>query len=167
MEASMMISRTLWLALISIALATLSAGVYAELYRWVDENGKVHYSDTPPPPNVKQSKELRAPPSRKTLPAAAEDGDEGEKPDSYAEKEAEFRKRQVEKAEKQAELDREKEQAKTRKLNCDTARSQLAGLKSGGRISRINAQGEREYLDERDIEESIVRAQKSVSEWCN
>jgi hypothetical protein len=36
---------------------TISA---AEMYRWVDTNGKVHYTDTPPPPTAKsiQKKEL-------------------------------------------------------------------------------------------------------------
>ncbi len=37
--------KTLSLALI---LATASAGAAAQAYRWVDENGKVHYGDRPP-----------------------------------------------------------------------------------------------------------------------
>ena len=36
--------------LLSAAAATLSA---AQLYRWVDENGRTQYSDTPPPPSAK------------------------------------------------------------------------------------------------------------------
>lgn len=34
-----------WLITGALAIAAVSAG--AELYRWVDENGTVHYSDTP------------------------------------------------------------------------------------------------------------------------
>ena len=35
------------------ALATLAS---AQQYRWVDEQGKVHYTDTPPPPSAKDAK---------------------------------------------------------------------------------------------------------------
>ena len=40
------------------ALATLAG---AQQYRWVDEQGKVHYTDTPPPPSAKsaQKKNLK------------------------------------------------------------------------------------------------------------
>ena len=34
--------------------------VQADLYRWVDAEGKVHYSDQPPPANVKQVEKKKA-----------------------------------------------------------------------------------------------------------
>jgi hypothetical protein len=41
-----------------IALAALSGAVAAQTaYRWVDEQGKVHYSDQPPPPSARQAEE--------------------------------------------------------------------------------------------------------------
>jgi glutaredoxin len=47
------------LILVSIALAAASA--QAQQYRWVDEKGRVHYTDTPPPPSAKsaQKKNLK------------------------------------------------------------------------------------------------------------
>jgi glutaredoxin len=44
-----------------IALALLATTAVAQQYRWVDEKGKVHYSDTPPPPTAKntQKKNLK------------------------------------------------------------------------------------------------------------
>lgn len=45
-----------------VVLVLLFAGAVAqagELYRWVDERGVVSYSDRPPPPNVKQSQQLK------------------------------------------------------------------------------------------------------------
>ncbi len=33
---------------LALALTLLSTGVHAEIYRWVDENGKVHYGDKVP-----------------------------------------------------------------------------------------------------------------------
>ena len=33
--------------------------VHAETYRWVDSEGKIHYSDTPPPPSAKKIEQKR------------------------------------------------------------------------------------------------------------
>jgi glutaredoxin len=41
------------LPLALMALMLVAAGASAQLYRWVDQNGKVHYSDTPPPASAK------------------------------------------------------------------------------------------------------------------
>src|SRR3954469_8093356 len=39
-----------------IVLAMLAAGTaWAQQYRWVDEQGRVHYTDTPPPPSAKNA----------------------------------------------------------------------------------------------------------------
>lgn len=40
-------------ALIGFGLFAFSCIVQAQLYRWVDESGKVHYTDTRPPANAK------------------------------------------------------------------------------------------------------------------
>ena len=40
-------------AMLAVALAT------AQQYRWVDENGRVHYSDTPPPASAKDVQKKR------------------------------------------------------------------------------------------------------------
>ena len=158
----MMISRALWLALMS-AILFLSGVVHADLYRWVDENGKVHYTDTPPPSNARKSKRIQAPAGGGT---SADVEDRAQEAPSYVEKEAEFRKRQAEKAEQQAVRDREKQEAEARKSNCEAARSQLAGLQAGGRIARYNAQGERVILDEQEIQAGIANAQKEINAAC-
>ena len=40
-------------SVIFIALAAASSAAAAQIYRWTDENGKVHITDTPPPPGAK------------------------------------------------------------------------------------------------------------------
>lgn len=42
-----------------IALALFATTAYAETYRWVDQNGRVHYTDTPPPPTATQGEEKK------------------------------------------------------------------------------------------------------------
>lgn len=44
-----MISKAIIVAI--LAMATFSAE--AQLYRWTDESGKIHFTDTPPPPSAK------------------------------------------------------------------------------------------------------------------
>ena len=65
--------RTLSLALI---LATASAGAAAQAYRWVDENGKVHYGDRPP-----STANASVPGTRGAKPRTGEPVTPGMKPD--------------------------------------------------------------------------------------
>lgn len=39
------------------SLLAISLGVQAQTYRWVDQNGRVHYTDTPPPASAVKSEE--------------------------------------------------------------------------------------------------------------
>ena len=38
--------------LAGIALAVLCGGAAAQMYRWVDKDGRTHYTQTPPPPDA-------------------------------------------------------------------------------------------------------------------
>jgi Domain of unknown function (DUF4124) len=74
-----------------IALLAMSFSVSADIYKWVDANGKVHYSNTPPP-DVKGTKvkvEDPAPPTGPATPTATAD--------YWRQKDEAFRKRQDEK----------------------------------------------------------------------
>ena len=44
-----------------IGVMLAASAAWAQQYRWVDENGRVHYTDTPPPPSAKnaQKKNLK------------------------------------------------------------------------------------------------------------
>lgn len=47
-------------AVFLLALA-FAAPAAAELYRWTDSQGRVHYSDQPPPPEIKKMKRIAVP----------------------------------------------------------------------------------------------------------
>ncbi len=63
--------RTRSLVVLLLALATASAAAQ-QLYRWTDENGRVHITDTPPPPSAKgvQRKSLSSSPDTGQTPYA-------------------------------------------------------------------------------------------------
>jgi glutaredoxin len=64
-------SRARWLLALPVALLFTSA-VDAQLYRWTDEKGGVHVTDTPPPPNARsveqKSPRVEAAPGAPQLP---------------------------------------------------------------------------------------------------
>ncbi len=39
----------LFVTILTVALALVCSSVQAQAYRWVDKDGKVRYSDVPPP----------------------------------------------------------------------------------------------------------------------
>ncbi len=56
----------------AVAIALFAAGTAnAQLYRWTDPSGRVHFTDTPPPPNARnvQKKRVAPPPSEAAKPA--------------------------------------------------------------------------------------------------
>lgn len=160
-----------WLLLAMIGGAWLvSAPAGAETYKWTDADGKIHYSDQPPPANAKEQTTVKprkpSAPATSASPSASEKGETAAKPKSYVEQEAEFRKRQVETAEREAADKKKAAEAAEKKQNCEQARGQLKSLESGGRITRTNAQGEREYLNDAELAQEIERGKKSVDAWC-
>lgn len=153
-------------ALLLLILMALPLMAHAQVYKWRDANGKTIYSDVPPPGNVKQELIIGnkpvAPAVAAGAPAAASDPKK-----AAADKDAEARKRQVE-----AEAAKKKDEAKQAELeqrqqNCLKAKTNLQNYKIGGRLSRANEKGEREYLSDAEIANGKEQAQKEVDEFCN
>jgi len=164
-QEELIMLRVLVLALMLAA----AAGASAQLYRWVDKDGKVRYSDTPPT-GVKATT-LR-PPSGSTAPAPAPGSDAAAKdakkgPLTPAEQEADYRKRQME-AQKARDKDAQASRdALAKQDNCARARESLASLESGQRITRTAADGERYYIDDAQRAAEVDKARQSVGSWCN
>ena len=157
------------LLVLGLALA-FAAAASAQLYRWVDKDGKVRYTDTPPPAGVK-ARAIGAPPAapapeQTEAPAAAAKDAAPKGPLTPAEQEQAFRKRQMDaqKAAQKADAARKDEAAKQQ--NCERARDYLRMLESGQRVSRTNAQGEREYLEDAAREREIASARQDARDWC-
>lgn len=170
--------RVLTLALL---LAALPAS--AVLYKWVDQNGKVHYSDQPPPDGAKKSDVVNAPapgtpstakPSAETAnaaPSTAKPGGEGataarKGPKTPAEQEMEFRKRRLEAAEAEAKRKQDAQAADEKKRNCTQATARLAQLEGGGRVTKYGPNGETLYLSDSEIASELGEARKVADSWC-
>ena len=148
---------------LTLAMA-LSFAAFAQQYRWVDENGRVQYGDTPPP-GVKATP-LRAPatPPAAAAPAA---GTKSGKALTPSEQEAEYRKRQLEArkaADKAAAVDRDSTQNKE---NCARAQEYLRGLESGQRQARVDSAGERYFLDDAQVAQETAKTRQAVQQLCS
>ena len=144
----------------------------AQMYNWVDSNGKVHYSDKPPPSNIKTEK-MRIPAEASSTPAPSA-GKEGTQKDAaktgpkgLAEQEQAFRKRQAEAAKEQDEQARKEAEARDRAENCKRAKAALANLELGGRQTRIDAKGERVFLTDQEITQATAQARQEAAAACN
>lgn len=146
-----------------VSLLVVATSTSAGITRWVDANGKVHYSDQPPPATAKSQKQLDI----KTAPSAPQatpDKNDGEK--SLAERELEFRKRRVEAEEAVAKQAKDQAEAKRKQDNCAQARRQLQALQDGQKISHYDEKGERVFMEDSARPKAIQEAQQTVDSWC-
>lgn len=147
---------------IFMLLAT-TATAHAGVTKWVDSDGKVQYSDQPPPATVKSQKTLNIKTSPSVPKATSGSNGEGR---SIAEKELEFRKRQVKAEETAAKEVKDQEEAKRAKANCEQSRQQLQALQEGQRISKLDEKGERVFMEDSDRPQAINEAKQAVDSWC-
>jgi hypothetical protein len=181
--------------LMMVCALLLALPVAAEIYKWRDKDGRIRYTDTPPPPYAKQEsmggKPIAKPtgkvplspaaatPATTPAPAAtttpgkpAEVGQPGVVSDGKAEAEAESVEEAAEQRRRNAEAEKknkqEKEaQAKLKAENCKAARANMETYRQGGRVYKTNEQGEREYLGEADLQSGMAKAQDEINEYCN
>ena len=142
---------------LAIFLALASFGANAALIKWVDKQGMVHYSDSPPPPGV-QSQTLNIPDSSGSQGTQAASGVNGE-PSIYqqaAEVDKE-RKAEAEAAKKAAE---KRKHAEQEEQACNQARANLITLQSAPRIANYDANGNKYYLSDEAM------AQSQIDKYC-
>jgi len=142
-----------------IFLILCTAPAYAALYKWVDEQGNVHYSDQAPSGKTKSDTTLNIPNQPAATPAT-------NTAKSWQEKDLEYKKRQAAAAEAEAKQQKEAQDAKAKTTNCEQAKNNLARLKIGGRIFTYDDKGNRSYMDDAQRAKATADAQKSISDWC-
>jgi hypothetical protein len=128
------------------------------MYKWVDEKGVTHFSQTPPPAGQEA---VRVAPRVAAPPAA------GPRPDdasSWRTKEMEFRRRQVERARQEDAAAKAREQ---RAKECVRARQRLASLEEERRVYRRDDRGNRVYLSDEERAEATVEQRRRVREACD
>lgn len=143
---------------IGVILMLLSGTVFGQLYKCVSPSGTVEYASVCPPGTKQEKTGIRNAPA----PSSS-----AEPQKSIAERDADFRKRQLEKQDAAAKQDKKTAEDEQRQRSCDSARSYLASLKSGARISRTDPKtGERVFLEDQDYSREAADAQRAVDANC-
>lgn len=150
--------------LIPILFLLAAAPAHAQVFKWVDASGNVHYSDQAPPASTTGTKKLNV--QSQTTSPTEQQGTKASSGKSISEKEMDFRKRRVESEEAAAKQSKAEAEAKLREQNCAQSRGNLRSLQEGRRITKYNDAGERTQLDDNARVQEIARAQKDVETWC-
>lgn len=144
-----------------IFLLLTSVAAHAALNKWIDAEGKVHYSDTPP--TDAKAKTLRSFTSAEDNTPASEVS----APKSLAEKDVEWKKSQKAKEEAAQKAAVEQENATIKLKNCEIARTNLTVLENSSSIPTYDEKGERIMMDDSSRRKRTEEARKSVSSYCS
>jgi len=152
--AAVVAAASLWLA----APAAASA-----VYKWVDPQGHVHYSDRPPPPEGKLLSIEDAPHGRPTTDRVAN----APGPASSAPPPAGAAKPQATAAaQTQLKAAVAEDVATTREQQCKDAKSRYDNYVRSRRLFKEGPDKERIYLSDAEIEAARVNAKREVDEFC-
>lgn len=162
---------------LALACGTVAAASGSS-WLWLDKDGRKVFSDRPPPPEVPEKDILKRPLLRETAPAPAALGaapvaapgggstGPGAPAQSGIDKALQEKRKAAESAEAAKRKADEDRNAQIRAENCTRAMQAKSGLDAGGRMSRINENGERVYLDEAGIAAESARLQGIIAENC-
>lgn len=148
-----------------------AAGLAQAQWGWRDTNGRLIFSDQPPPASV-PDKDIVRQPSLPRLPApAAAPAPESAKAASTPrpagqDKELEVKKKQADEAAAAKKKADDDKLARDRADNCARAQQAKATYDSGVRIARTNAQGEREIIDDATRAAETRRLEGIIASDC-
>jgi hypothetical protein len=143
-----------------ILLLLASANSFADINKWVDDQGRVHYSDQPPPPDA------RTEALRSGSIAGSASGVAGTGEPTFVQQEAALKRAQQAQQADAAKAAAKQETTDALKANCEAAQENLRSLQSGARMMDINASGERYYLDDSQRQQRINKVQQDISNLC-
>ncbi len=148
----------IWLA--TIVFATSLAGAWpaqaAKLYKWVDDQGNITYSEKKPPDVQAETIRLRS--------ATLDAGGAQEKLDALNER-AEEQQKDREFADNAATATAERNERMA--SNCKIARENMRILQTTSRIQDKDSNGEPYFLDEAGIQAKMKATQAQIDSNCN
>ena len=163
--------------LIGALLISLSAGTAAQ-WQWVDKDGRKIFSDRGPGSEIPEKNILKRPAGSK-LPGSLQSVSPAAEPDPSAtpvamptpkdagvDKNLETKKKQAEAAEAAKNKAEDDRIARTKAENCRLAKQSKTTFDSGVRVSRTNASGEREFLDDAARVAEVQRLQGIINNDC-
>lgn len=129
---------------------------HADVYRWVDEEGGVHFSDRP-----------KSHPSAEKIEIKTDTVHQ----DPNQQKRLKYQQHllsviEEERKIKQKKLAEKKKRKEEKKKSCKKARKTLDEYLTSGQLYNINKDGSKFYLSDDEREQEIKKAKEVVKYWC-
>jgi len=130
-----------------------------EIYKWVDDQGNVHYGDRPTASN---QAEVVALTYRRT-----DSGSVQKRVAAQGEAETAREEKRAARAEEKQAAEAAAAEAEAKQKRCETYRARLEKFVQSRRLYREDEQGEREYLDETQTNAARQRVEELIAENCS
>lgn len=143
-------------AFVLFLLSVSAAG--AQVYKWTDEQGRVHYGDKPPEQGARTMQVDPGSASNSPVPSDAERRDKTRRLlRAYDEERRIKQQREQQHAAREAE----------RKKRCARARDRLRSYTHAGGLYELDDQGNRRFLSDERRQQAEARAAQDVDKWCD
>ena len=155
-------TRLFWLfpLFLSVTMAWATTAWSAQVYRYVDDEGNVSYSDRPQSETAESVfVAAQRPPSLPSRMAPERTADDGSGEAASAEDDGEIQRELREPT--------PEERAEDRARNCAIAQERAERYAVSHRLYRETPDGEREYLDDAQLTEARTQAVADVEKWCD
>ncbi|MCI0399882.1 MAG: DUF4124 domain-containing protein [Gammaproteobacteria bacterium] len=143
------------LPIVVLLCAFASSPLNSGVYKWVDEEGQVHYGQYPPPGQ-------QAEPIKPPAPVNSEDAIK-----ALQEQQKQLDTSREERAKKAEEERKAAEQKAAQERNCQAAKKNLTGLQDRSRVRQQYGSDEWVILPEEEHQALIKKAQADVDKYCN
>ena len=130
----------------------------AEIYKWVDDNGQVHYSEQAPD-SKRSSKEIHIQKHRPQAPLISPEQRRQQR-DNLLRAFDEERQLRNEAKEK-----KEQDEARSRR-NCIRARDKLKNYERASVLYNLDEQGERVYFSDAQRSRAVANLKSQIKKWC-
>lgn len=144
--------------LLLLALLVCSYPASAEVYRWVDAQGRVQYSDRPDSDKA----EIVGVTSRRSDPTVIAQRGEAER----ERRQQATTQQQQQRSEQAAATTVRRDVDAFRDEQCKKAQDQYKVAIESQRLYRVGKDGEREYLNDAELSEARINAKKAVDDYC-
>jgi len=133
----------------------LSASIsYAEIYKWVDEQGKVHYGDKP----VDNSE---------TLDISTEKSGNQNSLNNRRERQRKLTESlEEDRVEKQAAAEKKKKERQKNKRNCAVAQQRLKGYERAGYLYGIDKDGKKVIRSNEERQKATDKLRDKIKKYC-
>lgn len=144
----------------AFAAMTAFAAAAQQMYRWVDENGHIHFTDSPPPENARKAEKIEVKPTPPSGPVKP--------PADYRQKEIESRGERLQKEQDAKKAAANEASAAAQKRDrCIYAQRQVQVLIQQRPVYQVNEKGERVFVEDKDRQAELDKWQDRVKTYCD